>query len=323
MRQAICSSEAFHHSTVYFCYPFFVRNSFWWILFLSATLGSVPLVRAQVSQATAQPATQSTPQQSPSAPAGQPTSHPQQGPPAQTQAPVSSVPVPQAIFSGPVIVLDPAHGGTDPGARGPNGATEKDMVLQFARALRIELVRQGYRTVLTRDDDSNPSYDDRAANANSYHDAIFISLHISSTGAAGTARAYFYQFWAPFSELSNTAASASNGSTASAAATAPHPPTPPGLVPWNEAQRSYADASHRLADQLQMQLAQVFSGSPAASAGVAIRELRSVAAPAVAVEISSVSAGNAQSLSSMAEPLASSIVKGLESFRPPNSAEAK
>jgi N-acetylmuramoyl-L-alanine amidase len=221
---------------------------------------------------------------------------------------------------GPVIVLDPAHGGTDPGARGQNGPIEKDVVLQLARAIRVELVRQGYRVVLTRDDDSNPSYDDRAALTNAYHDAILITLHCSSTGTVGTTRAYFYQFWSPFSAQSKAPSPDADQTNAPA----PASPVPASsLVPWNEAQRSYVDASHRLADQLQIQLAQAFSGSPALSKGVAIRGLRSVAAPAVSIEVSSVSATDAASLTAMAMPLATSIAKGLQSFRPANSAGAR
>ena len=90
-------------------------------------------------------------------------------------------------------MINPAHGGTDNGARGQNGSVEKDVVLVFARMVRSEFERQGYRVVMTRNDDSNPSYEDRAAIANAYRDAIFISFHVSSTGQIGTARAYSYQ----------------------------------------------------------------------------------------------------------------------------------
>jgi N-acetylmuramoyl-L-alanine amidase len=219
-----------------------------------------------------------------------------------------------------VIVLDPAHGGTDAGARGESGPVEKDVVLQFARAIRVELVRQGYRVALTRDDDSNPSYDDRAAFANSYHDAILISLHVSSTGTPRTARAYFYQFWTPFAPQSKSPAADGLSNDPSNALPSAAPAGSPRLVPWIEAQRSYADVSHRLADQLQIQLAQSFSGSPALSVGVAIRGLRSVAAPAVAIEISSVAASNADSLNNMAASLAASVARGLQAYRPANSA---
>ncbi len=195
-------------------------------------------------------------------------------------------------------------------------------MLQFARVTRGELVRQGYRAVLTRDDDSNPSYDDRAAMANSYRDAIFVSLHISSTGAPGTSRTYYYQFWKPLPPASQAEASA-DGQSPSPAALGLSAPSPTGLVPWNEAQRSYVDQSQRLADQLQGQFALVFSGSPQASAGVEVRGLRSVAAPAVDIEVSSVLVADARSLTVLAGPLAASIAKGIQLFRPANSTGAK
>ena len=282
-----------------------VRNSLWFIVLFLVPLASVSIAREQASQAPA-PSAASAP------------------PSPQSQQPTPQQPPPQATYAGPVIVLDPAHGGTDPGARGQNGPIEKDVVLQFARAARLELVRQGYRVVLTRDDDSNPSYDDRAAIANSYRDALFFSLHVSSTGTVGTVRAYFYGFWNPFPPQSKPP-------LPNADQTAGTPPAPPplpsvsssSLVPWNEAQRPYADSSHRLGDQLQILLAQQFPGSPGVSKGSAIRGLRSVSVPAVAIEVSSVAATNAGSLSAMAAPLAASIAKGVQAFRPTNSAGAK
>ncbi len=223
-----------------------------------------------------------------------------------------------------MIVIDPAHGGADPGARGQSGPIEKDVVLQFARAARVELVRQGYRVVLTRDDDSNPSYDDRAAMANSYHDAIFLTLHVSSTGTAGSARAYFYGTWNAFSPQSRPVAASADQAETPPPTVAPVPQNnAAGLLPWNEAQRSFSEASHRLADQLQTQLAQQFAGSPALSKGVAIRGLRSVAAPAVAIEISSVTPATASPLANRAAPLAAAIAKALQAFRPANSTGAK
>jgi N-acetylmuramoyl-L-alanine amidase len=230
-------------------------------------------------------------------------------PPGQTTAPVQPLPAP--IPPGPVIVLDPAHGGTDSGARGASGAVEKDIVLQFARTVRAELERQGYRVVMTRNDDSNPSHDDRAAIANSHRDAIFITLHISSTGTVGTARTYYYQFPSPLASPASSPA-LNSGS-----------PPPSGLVIWDDAQRAYDEASHRLGDVLQAQLAQLFTGSPRASTGAAVRELRSVTAPAVAVEISSVSVPNVGSLAAMTAPLATAIVKTVLLFRPVSRAAAR
>lgn len=232
--------------------------------------------------------------------------------PAQ-QAPPSQPSSPSPAPAGPVIVLDPAHGGTNTGARGENGIVEKDLVLQIARTVRVELERQGYRVVMTRDDDSNPSYDDRAAVANARRDPIFISLHVASTGTANTVRAYYDQFWTPIPPSALAAADASAKKT-----------TVPvnSLTPWQEAQRPYLDASRRLSALLQAQLAQLFAGSPVASTGASVRELRSVAAPAVALEISSVAVSNPDSLRAAAVPFATAILRAVAAFRAANPAGA-
>jgi N-acetylmuramoyl-L-alanine amidase len=203
-----------------------------------------------------------------------------------------------------MIVLDPAHGGADSGARGET-LVEKDAVLQMARSVRAELERHGFRVVLTRNDDSNPTYDVRAAAANAYRDAIFITLHISSTGAAGTVRAYYDQFGAPPPLAAATNSKASNS-------------PPGGLVLWDEAQRPYLDSSHRLADLIQGELAQSFAGSPPVSSGVPVRAMRSVAAPAVAVEISSVATPTPDLLMASATPLGAAIARAIALYRVSN-----
>ncbi len=210
-------------------------------------------------------------------------------------------------------MLDPGHGGTDSGARGTSGAVEKDVVLQFARTLRAELERLGYRVVMTRNDDSNPSYDDRAATANVYRDAMFVSLHVSTTGQIGTARVYYYQFSGSVPSSANVV----TASTATAAAPLPTPAPPSSsLIPWEEEQRPFAEASHRLANLVQNELTHRFNGSPNAPAPVAVRNLRSVAAAAIAVEISSVSVSDPEALTSLAGPLASSVARGVAAFHP-------
>jgi N-acetylmuramoyl-L-alanine amidase len=206
------------------------------------------------------------------------------------------------LHLGPMIVIDPAHGGTDNGAQGPSGTVEKDLVLRLARQILLEFERQGFRVVMTRNDDSNPSYEDRAAMANAYRDAIFISVHISSTGKVGTARAYSYQFPESLSAPGTAAAS----------------DAPKSLAIWAEAQRPYSGSSHRLADLLQAELAQRFSGSAATSTPFAIRELRSVSAPAIAVELSSISVPDPNMLAAMGAPLATALVRGVQTLRPGN-----
>lgn len=201
-----------------------------------------------------------------------------------------------------MIVIDPAHGGTDNGAQGPNGTVEKDVVLRLARQIRSDFERQGFRVVMTRNDDSNPSYEDRAALANAYRDAIFISVHVSSTGKVGTAHVYSYQFPSPSAESGDAAVSQ----------------TPKSLVTWEEAQRPYLDVSHRLANLLEVELSQRFPGSALISTPFAIRELRSVSAPAIAVELSSISVPDPNMLVAMGPPLSSALVRSVQILRPGN-----
>jgi N-acetylmuramoyl-L-alanine amidase len=220
---------------------------------------------------------------------------PQQTSPEQTPAP--------PVHLGPVVVIDAGHGGTDTGARGTN-LVEKDVVLQVAKILRTELERMGYRVVMTRNDDSNPSYEDRTAAANAYRDAIFISLHVSSTGATGNTRAYFYEFSLPFQ---TTDASLSSEPVKQGFRTA---------IPWEEAQRPFADQSRRLANLVQIELAHRFPQSPNAPTPAPVRNLRSVSAPAVAVEISSVSVTDPIALTSLSGPFAASVARGIAAFHP-------
>jgi len=102
-----------------------------------------------------------------------------------------------------VVVLDPAHGGTDPGARGTGGVRESDLVLEFSDPVRRALEAQGLRVRQTRQGNDDPSLDDRSAMANAQRGTVFVTVHVSSTGLAGTVRVYTmtdfppgrWQFW--------------------------------------------------------------------------------------------------------------------------------
>ena len=217
------------------------------------------------------------------------------------QSAVSSSPtpaVPQQTSQAPairpglnIVVLDPSHGGTDPGARGTGGIRESEIVLQFAVQVRRALEAQGFLVLQTRLGDENPSFDDRSALANQQHGAVFVSLHVSSTGLPGTARVYV-----------------NSGLPAAREAN--------GLLPWDFAQAPYLGLSRKLGDAVQGLLVQRFKGSPSMAQTAAIRQLRTTAAPAIAVEVSSVSVDNRQDLERMAPGLAEAIARGVAAFRP-------
>ena len=78
------------------------------------------------------------------------------------------------------IVLDPGHGGRDPGALGAEGTLEKDITLDLAHRLRDRLAaRYGYRILLTREADTAVALEDRVAFANEHGADLFVSLHVN------------------------------------------------------------------------------------------------------------------------------------------------
>jgi N-acetylmuramoyl-L-alanine amidase len=190
-----------------------------------------------------------------------------------------------------IVVLDPAHGGTDPGARGTGGIRESEIVLDFAIQVRRALEQEGFQVVQTRQGNEDPSFDDRSALANAQRGAVFVTLHISSTGLPGTARVYV-----------NSDLPAAIGVN--------------GLIPWDRAQAPFLGLSKKLGDLVQGLLSQRFKGSPDAVQTASVRQLRTTAAPAIAVEISSVTVNDRSDLDRMAPGVADAIARGIAAFKP-------
>ena len=79
------------------------------------------------------------------------------------------------------IVIDPGHGGKDPGAHGQRGTEEKDITLKVALKLRDLLSKQpGVRVLMTRDRDEFVELEDRAKFANGQEADLFVSIHVNS-----------------------------------------------------------------------------------------------------------------------------------------------
>lgn len=90
----------------------------------------------------------------------------------------------QTISSRPIkrIVIDPGHGGKDPGAQNSH-TDEKDITLAVAKRLYDELKKYGYRVYLTRTDDEFRSLNGRAALAGRARADVFVSLHANAVAA--------------------------------------------------------------------------------------------------------------------------------------------
>jgi N-acetylmuramoyl-L-alanine amidase len=98
-------------------------------------------------------------------------------------------PEPQARASArPVIVIDPGHGGIDPGAVSRSGTAEKDVVQAFANVLKETLDAAGhYEVHLTRSEDVFLSLHERVQFARKHAADLFIAIHADSL-SRGTAR---------------------------------------------------------------------------------------------------------------------------------------
>ncbi len=80
------------------------------------------------------------------------------------------------------IVLDPGHGGTDPGCLGSNGLKEKDVALDISLRLKRILENEGkFEVILTRDQDITLPLEKRTAVANQKGADLFISIHLNAS----------------------------------------------------------------------------------------------------------------------------------------------
>jgi N-acetylmuramoyl-L-alanine amidase len=101
-------------------------------------------------------------------------------PPEQASAASMTLPEPpvRAPDAKPVIVLDPGHGGIDPGTSSADGVTEKDVVLAFAKSLKAKLEATGrYEVYLTREDDTFLPLRERVEFAQKKGAGLFLSIH--------------------------------------------------------------------------------------------------------------------------------------------------
>lgn len=140
------------------------------------------------------------------------------------------------------IAIDAGHGGDEAGAKGANGAIEKDVTLAVARRLKAALESQlGVRVVMTREDDRTVPIENRTALANNNKADLFLSLHANASFRPEVSGATVYA--AAFSEADLTA----EGLTPERL-----PVFGGGLrnievVPWNLAQIPHREQSDRLA----------------------------------------------------------------------------
>ncbi|PIT20386.1 N-acetylmuramoyl-L-alanine amidase [Snodgrassella communis] len=112
---------------------------------------------------------------------------PENKPPLVDRPPISGMP--NKLSRQPVIMIDPGHGGEDPGATGPSGLHEKDVVLAIGREVKKILDSYGYKTYMTRNEDIFIPLGVRVAKARKLRADVFVSIHadaFTNPSAKGT-----------------------------------------------------------------------------------------------------------------------------------------
>ena len=125
-----------------------------------------------------------TPSVAPPTPSAEPAtpSVPPAVPPSAESSRVAAAPPPTARKPRVRVMIDPGHGGKDPGAIGPTGLKEKDVVLAIGRRIREKLSRSvEFDVRMTRDGDVFIPLEERTAMANKGGVDIFVSLHINAS----------------------------------------------------------------------------------------------------------------------------------------------
>lgn len=231
-------------------------------------------------------------------------------PPAPAAAPAEAPPLLDLAPAGTLrtVVIDPGHGGTDEGAKGPAGGIEKAVTMAVARRLKAALeARLGVRVVLTRDGDAAVGLDERAAVANNNKADLFISLHANASvreSAAGSE--VFYLSLEEYGDEAQRAASGSRDTL----------PVFGGgvrdieVVPWRMAQVRHIQRSATFARTIEAALRARVTMSPRALMQAPFRVLVGANMPAVLIEMGFMT-NRAQEAQLVADAYQSAIVQAI------------
>jgi N-acetylmuramoyl-L-alanine amidase len=192
-------------------------------------------------------------------------------------------------YTGPrfLVIIDPAHGGTDVGAAITPDIPEKDLVLALARKLQHELASHGISSALLRNSDIAISLEQRAISANASRPALYIALHAANTGRG----VHVFTSMVDAGGLNTH-----------------------DFLPWDRAQSAYLDTSLAVAGSVSAELeTRTLQNSLFAAS---LRPMNNIAAPAIAVEIAPPSDDVADiSKAAYQDQVAQSIAAGIVAMR--------
>lgn len=192
-----------------------------------------------------------------------------------------------------VVVIDPGHGGVDPGKVGPNGLREKDVTLAIAKRLAALLqARPGYEVHLTRTKDTLIALADRPHLANKWKAgrpaAVFLSIHANS-GVASASGFETYFLSEARTEDERRVAEMENAAVAYETAAAPQAGEELDRILNSLRNDFYLRASNDLAAVIQRRLADFHPGPSRGVKQAGFRVLVGAFMPAALVEVAFIS----------------------------------
>jgi len=208
-------------------------------------------------------------------------------PPAQphTQSAVPSTGTPQqhSFF----VLIDPAHGGTEPGAALSDKLAEKDAVLLFARRIQADLAARGISARLLRDTDTTITASQRAMIINSSRAGLVLAIHATTAGTG--------------LRIATSPLPSQSGSVA---------------LPWQTAQSGAIDDSVAVASALATELLK--RDVPTLRVSASVPPANQVALPFVALELAASPKGGQEQFSAsvQAQAISSAIAAAIHSQRP-------
>jgi len=191
------------------------------------------------------------------------------------------------------VLLDPGHGGKDPGAIGPTGLREKDVNLDVARRLARLLRRRGMEVVLTRTADVFVPLAERSRIANREQPDLFISIHADAAPRASAAGATSYVVQEVFRHsgmgtvtMADRAALAQRDAPLNPTHVGPEPPAGASqLALWQVMLAEYRRESRLFAETVQRRLPQQTGQPDRGVREAAYAVLKWTYAPAVLIEV--------------------------------------
>ena len=227
---------------------------------------------------------------------------------------VTEVRVREARLPGrPIVLIDPGHGGRDPGATGVSGATrEKDLALAMSRELADLLEQRGrVRVALTREDDNYLTLDQRAEIARRLQASLFLSIHMDSAPNPLAKGATIYSL----SDVASSAEAARFAQAENEGALSSEPDDSVRALLADVALREQMEASAGLAERLLRRAAGRVELRPRPHQFAAFHVLRRAETPAVLVEAGYISNGDDEAMLMTKEgraPLVLALAQAIE-----------